>query len=304
MSQPQLIEPDSYPSQASGGEVLFLEEPRRSPEAQAEVERIGVADTYYILDRDVTLFDWLDDLRDIKLCGYVIGSEGSGLPKACQSYRMKYVKRRGMLLQIPATVIYAEVLQHGGPTDLYHLILGEIGHPLARIGRLRDLRSRTWGTLKDYGVRLLIIGNADYLKLESLNELIDIFRKLRIAIVLMGTGTLSETLECSNSRYRRVHDAFLERCDFLNLTLEDIKEVIDDWENKFLSDKARLNLAHNADVCTFLELKSKGRIESLYDLLRKIAILRIDEPTCELSLTNLATKFSKRNSPKDSHMKR
>ena len=298
MSQPQIAESElSLPNSVK--EAIVVEELRRTPEAQAEVERLGKADTYVILDRDIALFDWLDDQRDTKLCGYVIGSQGSGLSKACQFYRAKHVKRRGRLLQVPATVIYAEVQQHGGPTYLYYAILGEIGHPLAKVGVLRDLRSRAWGTLKDYGVKLLIVGNADYLKLEAFNELIDLFSKLRIAIALVGTDTLAETLDRRGSAYRRVHDAFLESFDFLNLTPEDVKEVIEHWENQFLPVGARLNIAHVSDVCKFLELKSKGRIEPLYDLLRKIAILKIDEPKLKLSSSNLVDRFGKRNVPRE-----
>ncbi|NRB06594.1 MAG: ATP-binding protein [Richelia sp.] len=77
-------------------------------------------------------------------------------------------------MAIPATVIYAKIYQHRGPTDLYCSILEKIGHPLSHVETLRDLRSRTWGTLREYDVRILIIGNADYLTLEPLNELINI----------------------------------------------------------------------------------------------------------------------------------
>jgi hypothetical protein len=300
MAQPQLAEPEPHQPRSSNQNELLLEEPRRSSAAQVEVERIGQADTYHILDRDIELFDWLDDQRDAKLCGYAIGLQGSGLPKSCQFYRMKYVKRRGRLLQVPAPVLYAEVHQHGGPTDLYHSILEEIGHPLARLGKLRDLRLRTWGTLRDYGVKILMIGNADYLKLEAFNELIDIFGQLQISVVLVGTDTLEETLNLSSSAYRRVHDAFLDSFDFHNLTKEDIKEVIEDWEEKFLSQNAQLNLSQITEVCQFLELKSKGRIEPLYDLLRKLAILKIDEPELQLSnIEELAKKLSGRKSPRD-----
>lgn len=43
------------------------EEPRRSPEVQAEVERIDKADTYFPLDRDPELFDWLNDQRMVRV---------------------------------------------------------------------------------------------------------------------------------------------------------------------------------------------------------------------------------------------
>ncbi|MFN6531039.1 ATP-binding protein [Nostoc sp. ChiSLP03a] len=275
------------------------EELRRSPEIQAEVERIGKADTYLPLDRDTELFDWLDDQRDAKLCGYVISATGSGLLKACQLYRMQYVKRRGTLLEIPATVIYAEIDQHGGPTDLYYSILEEVGHPLTNVGALRDLRSRAWGTLKSYGVKILIVGNADYLTLEGFNELIDIFTKRRIAIILVGTYYLSDNiLERKSLPYVRVHDSFLEPYEFPNLTEEDIIEVVDDWEQKFIPEDGRLNLARMDSVISYLKLKSGGLIEPLYDLLRKIAILKLDEPSFELSQANLTRKFGRRKEPK------
>lgn len=275
------------------------EELRRSPKIQAEVERIGKADTYLPLDRDTELFDWLDDQRDAKLCGYVTSATGSGLLKACQLYRMQYVKRRGTLLEIPATVIYAEIDQHGGPTDLYYSILEEVGHPLTNVGALRDLRSRAWGSLKSYGVKILIVGNADYLTLEGFNELIDIFTKRRIPIILVGTYYLSDNiLERKSLPYVRVHDSFLEPYEFPNLTEEDIVEVVDDWEQKFIPEDSRLNLARMDSVISYLKLKSGGLIEPLYDLLRKIAILKLDEPSFELSQANLTRKFGRRKEPK------
>ncbi|BAY18204.1 hypothetical protein NIES21_40480 [Anabaenopsis circularis NIES-21] len=299
MSETNLAHANLEVQQQSNVDFQPAEELRRSPQVQAEVERIGKANTYFALDRDTELFDWLDDQRDAKLCGYVTSATGSGLLKACQLYRTQYVKRRGTLLEIPATVIYAEIEQHGGPTDLYCSILEEIGHPLANIGALRDLRSRAWGILKAYGVKLLIIGNADYLTLEAFNELIDVFTKRRVPVILVGTYYLSENiLERRSLPYVRVHDSFLESYEFPNLTEEEIIEVVDDWESKFLPEHSRLNLTQIDSVISYLRIKSGGLIEPLYDLLRKIAILKIDEPKFELNQYNLTNKFGRRKEPK------
>ncbi|BAZ48695.1 hypothetical protein NIES4103_13040 [Nostoc sp. NIES-4103] len=299
MSQTNLANANLEFQQQSSTSFQPTEEQRRTAQAQAEVERIGKANTYCPLDRDAELFDWLDEQRDAKLCGYVISATGSGLLKACQLYRTQYVKRRGTLLEIPATVIYAEIEQHGSPTDLYCSILEEIGHPLVHVGTLRDLRSRAWGTFKGYGVKILIIGNADYLTLEAFNELIDVFTKLRISIILVGTYYLSENiLERQSLPYVRVHDSFLESYEFPNLTEEEIIEVVDDWESKFLPEHSRLNLTQIDSAISYLRIKSGGLIEPLYDLLRKIAILKIDEPNFELNQSNLTTKFGRRKEPK------
>jgi hypothetical protein len=274
------------------------EQLRRRPEIQAEVERIGQANIYLELDRDLELFDWLDDQRDAKLCGYIVSAYGSGLSKACQLYRIKYVKRRGALLEIPAPVMYVNIHQHGSPTDLHRSLLEEFGHPLTHLGKLRELRTRCWATLKAYGVKLLIIDQAELLTLEAINELIDIFNQLKIPVILAGTYSLLETFTRSSLRYLQVHDAFLEFHEFPNLTKEDIKEVVEHWENTFLTDSQRLNLVDNLGVIDFLSMKSQGILEAVYDLLRKIAILKLDEPAFELSLDNLLRRFGQRIQPK------
>jgi hypothetical protein len=161
------------------------------------------------------------------------------------------------------------------------------------------LRSRAWGTLKGYGVKILIIGNVDYLSLEAFNELIDIFTKLRIPVILVGTYYLSDNiLERKSLPYVRVHDSFLESYEFPNLTEQDIIEVVDDWEQKFLPEGGRLNLTQIDSVISYLRIKSGGLTEPLYDLLRKIAILKIDEPSFELNQANLTRKFGRRKEPK------
>jgi hypothetical protein len=299
MSETNLAHANLEVQQQVAASLQSAEEQRRALEAQVEVERIGKTNTYLPLERDTELFDWLDDQRDAKLCGYVTSATGSGLLKACQLYRTQYVKRRGTLLEVPATVIYAEIEQHGGPTDLYCSILEEIGHPLANVGALRDLRSRAWGTLKGYGVKILIIGNADYLTLEAFNELIDVFTKMRIPVILVGTYYLGDNiLERKSLPYVRVHDSFLESYEFPNLNEEEVIEVANDWEEKFLPENRRLNLAETESVVSYLRIKSGGLIEPLYDLLRKIAILKIDEPHFELNQYNLTKRFGRRKEPK------
>ncbi len=68
---------------------------------------------------------------------------------------------------------------------------------------------------------MLIVGNADYLTLEAFNELVDVFSKLRIPIILIGTYYLSSNiLERKSLPYLRVHDSFLESYEFPNLTKE------------------------------------------------------------------------------------
>jgi hypothetical protein len=58
MSETNLAHADLEFKQQSNTSLQLAEELRRSPEFQAEVERIGKANTYLPLDRDMELFDW------------------------------------------------------------------------------------------------------------------------------------------------------------------------------------------------------------------------------------------------------
>jgi hypothetical protein len=85
----------------------------------------------------------------------------------------------------------------------------------------------------------------------------------------------------------RVHDSSLESYEFPNFTKEEIIEVVNDWEAKFLQGNRRLNFTQIESAVPYLGLRSRGLVEPLYDLLRKIAILKIHEPNFELDQYNL-----------------
>jgi hypothetical protein len=271
------------------------EKPPSQP--QSEIERVYAAETYCKLDRDEELFSWFNDQRDMKLCGYVMENFGSGLLKTCQLYQIFHVRKRGSLLEIPATVAFINMFQKGTISELCQTILEEFGHPLSRYGRLRELRSRTWDTLSRYGVKILIVGNADYLKLEALNELVDLFQNLKIPVVLTGTHYVKDILERGNPSYSRVRNSFLEWHEFTKLSRADIVQVIADWESKFLSESNRLDLCENSDVIEIIYIRSNGLIDSVYDMLRKIVVYRLEDPDFELNLPNLTVQFSRREAP-------
>lgn len=227
-----------------------------------------------------------------------MATRGSGLAKSSEYYRLAHVRRRGSLFEIPATVFYVEMLQRGKGTDLYQAILSEFGHPLATLGKLSNLRSRTWDNLKRYGVQILIIGKADYLKLEALNELIDLYDNLRIPVILAGSHYLEAILGRNHPAYVQVCNSFLEWYEFHLLTLEDVAKVIHDWEEKFLTLQNRLNLSQYPEVIETLHLKSGGLIESLYDMLRQIAMFKVEDPDFRLTPSNINAYLNHRKPPR------
>jgi AAA domain len=267
---------------------------RRSPEIQAEIERIGMSDPYIETQRDLELHQCLDEHLDSRVCLRVQSAKGAGLPKALQHYRMKYVKRRGVLQQIPTPVVYVKVQQPGRPIDLLIAVAEALAHDL-RFPPLRDLRSRVWGTLKAYGVKLLIIDNAEYLSLEAFNELVEIFDNRKIPVVLAGTYHLDEIL--GRPKYGRIYNSFLDFHDFRPLNKAETTSVMQVWEEAVWVG-VPLNLATRQGVATLLHERTEGLVDPLYETLRKIAIAKIDGQIFEIEPLLLSKFLGSRSKPK------
>lgn len=271
----------------------FDESPRRSPEVQAEIERIGSSTPYIETQRELDLHHYLDEHREAKVCARILSAEGAVLSQALQQYRMTHVKRRGVLQRIPMPVLYVKVQQYGRPMELLLAIAEAVGHDL-RFGPLRDLRARVWGTLKAYGVELLLVDNADYLSLKALNELVEIFDNRQITVILAATYALEKTL--GQPEYVRVYNSFLDFHDFRPLTRAEMASVIQVWEETVWRGTP-LNLAQPG-VAALLHERTEGLIDSLYATLRKIANARLDNQLSQIDPVTLSHFLSSRSKPK------
>lgn len=279
-----------------------LAEPERSPEIQQAVDLIRNSDTYEYVSRDLALFTWLNSQRDSRSSGYIHGDSFADLRKACQFYRLQYVRRKGVLYTIPMPVAYAEVEQHGSPIDLFVAILESLGSPFAEIGPLKDIRSRTLGTLKSFGVKLLIIGNADCLSYKSYNEIVKLTWKLNIPVILAGSLFLSEIFNSfvkrRGNRYRDIHNTFLDHHRYQAFQRNEIQQLITSWENQVLSAwSQKLDLANDAEVADFLYNRCEGQAEPLYEILRKIAVLKLDNPTHQFNKAGIEEMLPPRMIP-------
>lgn len=264
--------------------------PGRSAENQAEVERIGKINTYASLLRDDVLFEQLNTWRDLKLCGRILTIDRLGIQRSLEYYMGTQVKRRGSILQIPASIVLLEIEQNGSSTDLMLLILEFLSNPLD-CGTLRDLRARVWGTLKAYGVKLLIVNNADLLSFKAFTELMRIFEKLNIPVVLAGMPYLDDILDVQklrNKKFVNIHNTFLKRCSFDNLSVSDAQTVIDDWERSGLCWSSPMKLAEDTAIVEYLNERSQGQLRPLYENLREIAVWKLDNSKAEINLQNIA----------------
>lgn len=278
---------------------------KRSPEQQPEIDHIRNSDIYCPVQRDEALFKWFDTQRDARCSGYIKALNGADLQKACQFYRMREARRRGVLQAIPMPVVYAEVKQYGAPTDLFLSILAALGHPLAGVGPLRDLRSRTWGTLKAFGVKLLIVGNAHYLSYKSFNELVEMARNLKLAVIPAGSLYLDEILNRQSKRYTDIYNTFLDSHEFVAFSQKETIQLVASWEEQVLVPlEQRLNLAFISGLCDSLYQKCKGQAEPLYECLRKIAIHVLENSDTQLNSSNLAQILVTRRPPIDASVLR
>ncbi|GAB4371142.1 MAG: hypothetical protein Kow00121_12420 [Elainellaceae cyanobacterium] len=261
----------------------------RSPEQQAKVERIGQIEPFIGLQRDEVLFTTLNHWRELGICARVITMDRLGLAKSLMFYTQNSTKRRSGLLMTPAPVAYIEIEQHGSPTDLFLLILEFLVNPLD-CGHLRQLRSRTWGTLKAYKVKILIVNNADLLSFAAFNELMRIAEKLRISVVLAGSPYLNEILDpkaASKNKYINIHNTFLKCHPYSTFTTKEVPTIITEWE-RALGWSQSLNLCSDKDIVTLLNDASQGQLRALYENLREIAVWKIDHPRAQINNKNIS----------------
>ncbi|XGW00045.1 MAG: AAA family ATPase [Leptolyngbya sp. BL-A-14] len=281
-------------SPASGISVPKLgRQKERSPELQAEVERIGLIEPFVGLQRDEDLFTNLNHWSDLHICARIITMDRLGLVKSLKFYTQSQTKRRSGLLVTPAPVAYVEIEQNGSPTNLLLSILEFLVNPID-CGNLRQLRSRTWGTLKAYKVKILIVNNADLLSYAAFNELMRITEKLKISVVLGGSPCLNEILDpkaLKKGKYINIHNTFLKWQPYSILSYDDIKTVITEWE-KSLNWPQPLNLWTNTEIVKKLDTTSQGQLRALYENLREIAVWKLDNPKAQINSKNISKALS------------
>jgi AAA domain len=290
MSQAHLAsvpDPSITNRSADRQEPKLWQQPIRLPEIQAEVERIGSHDPYVAVGRDTTLFSCLNNWRDRRTCGRIMTVDRLGLFKALDYYTKQQTRRRGDLIQMPASVAYIEIDDPGNGKNVFLSILDFLANPIS-CGNPRDLRLRTWATIKKCGVKILIVNYADLLLFSGLNELIRISEKRGISVVLCGTARLDEILDAQHrKRYLPIHNTFLNHHRLSVLSVSETATVIKEWEDDLGWSKP-MNLATDTGIVKSLNQLSDGQIQPLYDLLKRIAIWHLDNPQIEINANNIS----------------
>ena len=273
---------------------IIRHQPNYSPEQLEEIERIGKISPYVGLERDKALFARLNYWRDLKMCGKVRTLDRLGLAKALTVYAEANTKRRGKLVQVPASVVYIKAETTCGGKDLLLLILEFLSNPLS-CGPLRDLRKRTLGTLKAYKVKNIVVNNADFLAYSAFNELMRIFEELQISVVLVGMPYLDEILMPTSGKkmkFFNIHQTFLRGFSYDTLSIGDTQAVIKTWEKAGLKWSKPINLAGNQEIVKTLHKASQGQLQLLYENLREVAVWCLNHPQGQINHQNVGKALS------------
>ncbi|BCL38882.1 TniB family NTP-binding protein [Nostoc sp. MS1] len=238
-------------------------------ELQPEIERL-LTPSVVELEHIQKIHDWLDGLRLSKQCGRIVAPPRAGKSVTCDVYRLlnKPQKRGGKRDIVP--VLYMQVPGDCSSGELLVLILESLKYD-ATSGKLTDLRRRVQRLLKESKVEMLIIDEANFLKLNTFSEIARIYDLLKISIVLVGTDGLDNLIK----REPYIHDRFIE-CYKLPLVESEKKftELVKIWEEEVLCLPLPSNLTRSE---TFEPLRQKtgGKIGLLDRVLRRASILAL-----------------------------
>ncbi|MEH2453736.1 TniB family NTP-binding protein [Nostoc sp.] len=221
------------------------------------------------LDHIQKIHDWLDSLRLSKQCGRIVAPPRAGKSVTCDVYKLlnKPQKRTGKRDIVP--VLYMQVPGDCSAGEFLTLILESLKYD-AISGKLTDLRRRVLRLLKESKVEMLVIDEANFLKLNTFSEIARIYDLLNISIVLVGTDGLDNLIK----KEPYIHDRFIE-CYRLPLVSEKkFPEFIQIWEDEVLCLPVPSNLTKQETLMPLYQ-KTGGKIGLVDRVLRRAAILSL-----------------------------
>ncbi|WP_242054942.1 TniB family NTP-binding protein [Nostoc flagelliforme] len=213
------------------------------------------------------LNNWLEGKRQARQSGRVVGESRTGKTMGCNAYRLRHRPKQEVGKPPLVPVAFLEDI----PSDctakgLFNEILKHLKYQMSK-GTVAEIRERTFRVLKGCGVEMLIIDEADRLKPKTFTEVRDIFDKLEIAVILVGTDRLDAVIK----RDEQVYNRFRSCHRFGKLSGEEFKRTVEIWEKMIL----QLPVASNLSAKTMLKTlgEATGGYMGLIDtILRESAI--------------------------------
>jgi DNA transposition AAA+ family ATPase len=232
---------------------------------QAEIARLK-GKSIVPLQQVKTLHDWLDGKRKARQSCRVVGESRTGKTVACDAYRYRQKPQQEVGRPPIVPVVYIQPPQKCGSKDLFKEMIEYLKFRATK-GTVSDFRGRAMEVLKGCGVEMLIIDEADRLKPETFAEVRDIYDKLGIAVVLVGTDRLEAVIK----RDEQVYNRFRACHRFGKLSGKDFQDTVQAWEERVLKLPVSSNL-NSKDMLRILTSATEGYIGRLDEILREAAI--------------------------------
>jgi DNA transposition AAA+ family ATPase len=178
-------------------------------------------------------------------------------------------------------VVYIQIPQECGSKELFRVIIEHLKYQMAK-GTVAETRDRAMRVLKGCGVEMLIIDEADRFKPKTFADVRDIFDKLEIAVVLVGTDRLDAVIK----RDEQVYNRFRACYRFGKLSGEDFRKTIEVWEQRVLKLPVASNLT-NKPMLKLLGEATGGYIGLMDMILREAAIRALKKGISKIDLETL-----------------
>lgn len=254
--------------------------PLADEKLQTEIARLN-RKSFVQLAQVQSLHDWLEGKRQAKQCCRVVGESRTGKTLACDAYRLRHKPLQQLGKPPIVPVVYIQVPQECGSKDLFQIIIEHLKYKMTR-GTVSEIRARTMQVLKGCGVEMLIIDEADRLKPKTFADVRDIFDKLEIAVVLVGTDRLDAVIK----RDEQVYNRFRACHRFGKLAGAEFQRTIDVWEKQILKLPVASNLTSKPTMKVLGEATA-GYIGLMDMILREAAIRALKKGLSKIDLATL-----------------
>lgn len=254
--------------------------PVNSEKLQAEIQRLN-RKGYVPLEQVQILHDWLEGKRQSRQSGRVVGESRTGKTMGCDAYRLRNKPKQEAGKPPTVPVAYIQIPQECGAKEFFGVIMEHLKYQVTK-GTVAEIRDRTLRVLKGCGVEMLIIDEADRFKPKTFAEVRDIFDRLEIAVILVGTDRLDAVIK----RDEQVYNRFRSSTRFGKMSGEDFKRTVDIWEKQIL----RLPVVSNLSSKTMLKTlgEATGGYIGLMDMiLRETAIRALKKGLQKIDLETL-----------------
>jgi DNA transposition AAA+ family ATPase len=198
-------------------------------EVQEHVERLRRYKTV-ALESVQQAHAWLNRKRNSRQCGRILGESRTGKTKACESYLKKYGQPdfSGRIPKIPISYVLPK--QDCTSRELFRVILEQYGDELPK-GTVGDAQSKTLKVLEACQTEMLMIDEADRLKPKTFADVRDIFDKLDISVILIGT---KKRLDPAVKKDEQVFNRFRSSYRMGTIPSKEFAKIVGAWKSKSL----------------------------------------------------------------------